>query len=131
MQARYSALVASTILGVLWALWHLPLFFTPSVGNFSVLPFPLHVAYMVPFAILMTWVFNSARGSVLIAMIKNTTVVAAAGYTVDVAATMRETFDTTGVSIPIFIGIVLSFLILILPIGWYTGWLARRLAVAR
>ncbi|WP_101788715.1 amino acid ABC transporter permease [Nonomuraea indica] len=70
-------------------------------------------------------------GSVLIAMIKNTTVVAAAGYTVDVAAVMRETFDTTGVSIPIFIGIVLAFLVVVLPIGWYTGWLSRRLAVAR
>jgi membrane protease YdiL (CAAX protease family) len=73
LQARYSALVASTILGVLWALWHLPLFFTPSVGNYSVLPFPLYLAYMVPFAILMTWVFNSARGSVLIAMILHAT----------------------------------------------------------
>ncbi|MFG3439814.1 amino acid ABC transporter permease [Nonomuraea sp. NPDC047897] len=70
-------------------------------------------------------------GSVLIAMIKNTTVVAAAGYTVDVAAVMRETFDTTGVSIPIFIGIVLAFLVVVLPIGWYTGWLSKRLAVAR
>jgi glutamate transport system permease protein len=70
-------------------------------------------------------------GSVLIAMIKNTTVVAAAGYTVDVAAVMRETFDTTGGSIPIFIGIVLAFLVVVLPIGWYTGWLSRRLAVAR
>jgi glutamate transport system permease protein len=70
-------------------------------------------------------------GSVLIAMIKNTTVVAAAGYTVDVAAVMRETFDTTGVSIPIFLGIVIAFLALVLPIGWYTGWLSRRLAVAR
>ncbi|MGW7479936.1 amino acid ABC transporter permease [Nonomuraea muscovyensis] len=70
-------------------------------------------------------------GSVLIAMIKNTTVVAAAGYTVEVAAVMKETFDTTGVSIPIFIGIVLAFLVVVLPIGWYTGWLSRRLAVAR
>ncbi|HUR02810.1 MAG TPA: amino acid ABC transporter permease [Nonomuraea sp.] len=70
-------------------------------------------------------------GSVLIAMIKNTTVVAAAGYTVEVSNVMRTTFDTTGVSIPIFLGIVVAFLILILPIGWYTGRLARKLAVAR
>ena len=69
LQARYSALAASTVLGVLWALWHLPLFFIPSVGNYSVLPFPLYLAYMIPFTILITWVFNSARGSVLIAMI--------------------------------------------------------------
>jgi hypothetical protein len=69
LQARYGALLSSTILGVLWASWHLPLFFTPSVGSYSVLPFPLYVAYMIPFTILVTWVFNSARGSVLIAMI--------------------------------------------------------------
>ncbi|NRQ34286.1 amino acid ABC transporter permease [Nonomuraea sp. NN258] len=69
--------------------------------------------------------------SVLIAMIKNTTVVAAAGYTIDVAARMRETFDTTGVSIPIFLGIVLAFLVVILPIGYFSGRLAQKLAVAR
>ncbi|MER6944842.1 amino acid ABC transporter permease [Nonomuraea sp. NPDC000554] len=70
-------------------------------------------------------------GSVLIAMIKNTTVVAAAGYTVDVANVMKTTFDTTGVSIPIFLGIVAAFVVLILPIGYFSGWLAKRMAVAR
>jgi membrane protease YdiL (CAAX protease family) len=74
LQARYGALLSSTILGVLWALWHLPLFFTPSVGSYSLLPFPLYLAYMIPFTILITWVFNSARGSVLIAMILHGTV---------------------------------------------------------
>jgi membrane protease YdiL (CAAX protease family) len=74
LQARYSALLSSTILGVLWALWHLPLFFTPSVGSYGVLPFPLYLAYMIPFTILVTWVFNSAYGSVLIAMILHGTI---------------------------------------------------------
>ena len=74
LQARHSALLSSTILGLLWALWHLPLFFTPSVGSYSVLPFPLYLAYMIPFTILVTWVFNSARGSVLITMILHGTI---------------------------------------------------------
>ena len=69
LQARYGALLSSTILGVVWALWHLPLFFVPSVGSYSLVPFPLYLAYMIPFTILITWVFNSARGSVLIAMV--------------------------------------------------------------
>jgi membrane protease YdiL (CAAX protease family) len=69
LQARYSALLSSTILGVVWALWHLPLFFVPSVGSYSLVPFPLYLEYMIPFTILITWVFNSARGSVLIAMV--------------------------------------------------------------
>ncbi len=69
LQARYNAFIASVILGVLWALWHLPLFFNPAVGTYSHIPFALYVAYMIPFTILITWVFNSAHGSVLIAMI--------------------------------------------------------------
>ncbi|GIH92055.1 amino acid ABC transporter permease [Planobispora siamensis] len=70
-------------------------------------------------------------GSVMIAMIKNTTVAIAAGYLAESAFVMKDTFDDTGVSIPIFIGIVIAFMIVTLPIGFFTGWLANRLAVAR
>ena len=68
LQARYSALLSSLILGVLWASWHLPLFFNPDTlyGN---LPFVLFLAYLVPFTILITWVFNSTGGSVLLVML--------------------------------------------------------------
>jgi membrane protease YdiL (CAAX protease family) len=67
LQARHSALVASLILGVLWALWHLPVFFNPDT-HYSNLPFLLFLAYMVAFAVLISWVFNSAGGSVLMAI---------------------------------------------------------------
>jgi membrane protease YdiL (CAAX protease family) len=68
LQARYSALLSSLILGVLWALWHLPLFFNPDTlyGN---LPFVLFLAYLVPFTILISWIFNSTEGSVLLVML--------------------------------------------------------------
>jgi membrane protease YdiL (CAAX protease family) len=67
LQARYSALLASLILGVMWGLWHLPVFFNPDTF-YSDLPFLQFLAYIVPFAILITWVFNSAGRSVLMAM---------------------------------------------------------------
>ncbi|MGP3957255.1 amino acid ABC transporter permease [Nonomuraea sp. 3N208] len=70
-------------------------------------------------------------GSVMIAMIKNTTVATAGGFLADAAAEMKETFDTTGASIPIFLGIVVAFMALTMPVGFFTGWLARRMAVAR
>ncbi|MDA0635915.1 amino acid ABC transporter permease [Nonomuraea sp. MCN248] len=70
-------------------------------------------------------------GSVMIAMIKNTTVATAGGYLADAAAVMKITFDTTGASIPIFIGLIVAFMALTMPIGYFTGWLSRRLAVAR
>jgi membrane protease YdiL (CAAX protease family) len=68
LQARYGALLASLILGVLWGLWHLPVFFNPDT-LYSNLPFFLFLSYLIPFTILITWVFNSTGGSVLVAMI--------------------------------------------------------------
>ena len=68
LQARYSALLSSVILGAMWALWHLPLFFNPDT-LYSNLPFVLQLALQIPFAILLTWVYNSTRGSILLVML--------------------------------------------------------------
>ncbi|MET9247078.1 amino acid ABC transporter permease [Nonomuraea sp. NPDC003709] len=70
-------------------------------------------------------------GSVMIAMVKNTTVATAGGFAMDSASKMKEAFDQVGASIPIFLGIVVAFMVVTLPIGFLTGRLARRLAVAR
>jgi uncharacterized protein len=68
LQARYGALVSSVILGVLWAVWHLPAFFNPDT-HYSDLPFVLQLALQIPLAIFFTWVFNSTGGSVLMAIV--------------------------------------------------------------
>jgi glutamate transport system permease protein len=70
-------------------------------------------------------------GSVMIAMTKNTTVAIAAGYLAEMSFVMKDTFDTTGVSIPIFLGMIAAFMAVTLPIGFCAGWFARRLAIAR
>jgi membrane protease YdiL (CAAX protease family) len=67
LQARYSALLASLILGVVWALWHLPVFFNPDT-SYSNLPFFLFLPFIVLMTVLITWLFNSTGGSVLMAM---------------------------------------------------------------
>ncbi|HYP21118.1 MAG TPA: type II CAAX endopeptidase family protein [Chloroflexia bacterium] len=68
LQARYSALLASLILGVVWALWHLPVFFNPDT-SYSNLPFFLFLPFIVLMTVLITWLFNSTGGSVLMAML--------------------------------------------------------------
>lgn len=67
LQARYSALLASVILGVMWALWHLPVFFNPDT-SYSNLPFFSFLPFIVLITVIMTWLFNSTGGSVLMAM---------------------------------------------------------------
>jgi membrane protease YdiL (CAAX protease family) len=65
---RYNALAASLILGVIWALWHLPLLWTEG-GPMYQLPVWLLLLDVTAKAVLFTWVFLHTRGSVLIAML--------------------------------------------------------------
>ncbi len=65
---RYNALVASLILGVLWALWHLPLVWTEGAPMYQ-LPIWLFLLDITAKAVLFTWVFLHTRGSVLLAML--------------------------------------------------------------
>lgn len=69
-------------------------------------------------------------GSVLIALTKNTTVAAAAGYA-ESAFVMKDLIDDGHHPVPLFIGLAIGFMLLTLPTGFVTGWLARRMAVAR
>ncbi|MCW2888040.1 MAG: glutamate transport system permease protein [Streptosporangiaceae bacterium] len=69
-------------------------------------------------------------GSVMIAMIKNSTVVLVAGY-LEATAQMKQMFDDYGATLPIFIGFAAGFMLLTLPTGFFFGWLAKRLAVSR
>jgi membrane protease YdiL (CAAX protease family) len=68
LQARHGALLSSVVLGTMWALWHLPLFFNPDLF-YSNMPFVVQLALQIPLAILFTWVFNSTGGSVLLAIL--------------------------------------------------------------
>src|SRR5215211_4387846 len=68
MLTRYNALVASLVLGVIWALWHLPLLWTQGNGMFHQ-PVWLLLLDVTAKSVLFTWVFLHTRGSVLIAML--------------------------------------------------------------
>jgi membrane protease YdiL (CAAX protease family) len=64
LQVRLSALGASFVLGLVWAVWHLPLFFNPAM-SYSQTPFVLWLAFLLPYAVLHSWVYNSTDGSLL------------------------------------------------------------------
>jgi membrane protease YdiL (CAAX protease family) len=68
LQSRYSSLVASLILGVLWTVWHLPFFFIPGTTQ-STTPFFIFALGTLANSILFTWVYNHTRGSVLMVLL--------------------------------------------------------------
>jgi uncharacterized protein len=69
LQERYGPLLASIILGVLWQCWHLPLYLTDWGRDAGWLGISLDIIGNLGLTILMTWVFNHTRGSLLIAML--------------------------------------------------------------
>jgi membrane protease YdiL (CAAX protease family) len=66
LQEKYSALVATLILSVFWAGWHLPLFaYRPSYASMDWAGIAGWFFSIVAGAVLFTWLFNSSRGSLL------------------------------------------------------------------
>jgi membrane protease YdiL (CAAX protease family) len=65
LQVRHSAPAASVILGVVWTLWHGPLFLIPDSAQ-SPLPLPWYLIHVIAASILYTWLFNNTRGSALL-----------------------------------------------------------------
>jgi uncharacterized protein len=67
LQARHSALTASLIMGVIWTIFHLPLFFTRTGSSQADWPFASFLVSTVAITVLYTWMLNHTRGSVLLA----------------------------------------------------------------
>jgi membrane protease YdiL (CAAX protease family) len=76
LQTRFGPLRASILIGVIWAVWHLPLFIlvegydNAGSGVMGVAStFVGFVGYTVSLALMLTWVFNRTGGSVFMAML--------------------------------------------------------------
>jgi membrane protease YdiL (CAAX protease family) len=65
LRAHLGSLPAGMVLGLLWAGWHIPMFFL--AGTRQTYPFPGFLVMVVSISVIMTWVWDHTRGSVLIA----------------------------------------------------------------
>ena len=65
LQTRWNALISSLIIGMVWALWHLPLFLMVGTSQHELgLPF---IGFLVGFlanSILYTWLYNNTKQSI-------------------------------------------------------------------
>lgn len=70
LQRGWNALTASLLLGGIWALFHLPIFFVQGksiLGSQTAMNPLVFLVEVSAGAILMTWLFNNTQGSLLIA----------------------------------------------------------------
>lgn len=59
---------ASVILGVVWALWHLPLFMMEGTGSTGQ-SFPIYTFHVTALSVAMSWLYWKTQGSLLLVMI--------------------------------------------------------------
>ena len=67
LRASLAPLPAGVVLGLLWAGWHIPLFFLS--GTRQTYPFLGFLVMVVSISVVMTWVWDHTQGSVLIAAV--------------------------------------------------------------
>src|SRR5215216_65669 len=109
LQTRMSALSASLILAPIWALWHLPLWLTGAPGR-TPLIYAGFVVSAFGLSVLLTWVYNSTGGSLLLVVLLHATI----------NLPIRLLYDSLGsrVTVPILLYFGLTVVAAIVVVIW-------------
>lgn len=65
LQERHGALAASLVIGLVWAVWHVPLFLAAGSAQ-SLIPFAWFVPHILAGSVLFTWLYAGTGGSLLL-----------------------------------------------------------------
>jgi len=109
LKARLNWRVASLVIGVVWGLWHLPLFVLAGTAQ-SQIQMPLFLLNILAGSVLFGWLAERTRGSVLPALVLHTSLNAWAGIfeIVPTAATQRPFALVTGLLALVAAGLLLT-----------------------
>ena len=77
LQQHRTALTSGVLLGLIWGLWHIPLYFVPGTGQYEVLrsgtspAFAIggFVGWTIGLSVLFTWLFNQTRSSLVVVIL--------------------------------------------------------------
>jgi len=70
LQERWSATSCSIVVGMVWAFWHLPLFYIVGTSQCELhLPFSGFLVGLVSVSVIMTWLNNNTSGSIWTAIV--------------------------------------------------------------
>jgi len=113
------ALVSSLVLGLVWGLWHVPLWFVP--GDFhQSLSLPIFLLQTMGFSVLYTWLYNNTGGSLLITGLFH----AASNTTLGLLPVLP--MDTGGDTLPMLISVGLLWVIVaVVTVAYGPTYLSR------
>ena len=119
LQPLHGPLVGTLILGLLWALWHLPQFLIPSwaeaSGGRGFLAIVKFVVIAIAFAIVTTWVFNNTKGSVFLAILVHASIDA-------FSIPMGEVFSPSDVANSLLLSLLVLVMVLVVLTRGHLGY---------
>ncbi|PSQ45389.1 hypothetical protein BRD15_11820 [Halobacteriales archaeon SW_6_65_15] len=68
LQRAHGPMAASLVIGVVWAVWHLPLFAMEGTSQ-SQVPFLAYAPAVVAMSVIFTWLYNESAGCILPVML--------------------------------------------------------------
>ncbi|MBI5825815.1 MAG: CPBP family intramembrane metalloprotease [Chloroflexi bacterium] len=88
LQSNKDTMKASLILGLIWGIWHAPIYAIAGTGQNDILQtggsffvlFPAFVIWVMGLAVIFTWLYKSTNGNLLIAILFHTAVNTAAFF---------------------------------------------------
>jgi membrane protease YdiL (CAAX protease family) len=129
LQRKWGPLVATIVIGVVWALWHLPQFFQPETfhGQMGLRLLPVYVVAEIVLATYITWVYNKTRGSLLVGGIIMHNADNFWGVTLATNATMTTVFfqqsgDILQFDTQLFIVSTVVSALAAIILAWVTRW---------
>ncbi len=73
LAARFGFARASVLLGLIWACWHLPLFFLPGIDKYGQ-SFPVWALQVTAMSVAITWLYAHTNESLLLVMLMHSAV---------------------------------------------------------
>jgi membrane protease YdiL (CAAX protease family) len=68
MSKKFGLAMAGILLGIIWAIWHLPLFYIAAADTFNQ-SFPLYLLHVTGLSVIMAWLFWKVNGNLLPLMV--------------------------------------------------------------
>lgn len=117
LRKTLSPLPASILLGLIWAVWHVPKLI--SEGTTDVSSFIVMVAFGVLLSLFLTWVYENSNGSVTLAILAH------AAFNSSIFAIDTEVLTKIGYNKPSIIYLILLFALIALIVS-YSGTTLKR-----
>jgi uncharacterized protein len=92
MTARMGFAGASVLLGVIWALWHLPLFFLRGSDTYGQ-SFPIWALDVTALSVAIAWLYFRTNGSLLLTMLMHSAINQTSGIVPSAIANAHEVFS--------------------------------------